>query len=58
MSIASPIIDHVNENMECCNHDITSLLQVTSTGLILVLRVANDRRRYTVTPSLIGWAQI
>ena len=27
------------------------------TGLILGLRPANDRRRYKVTPSLIGWAQ-
>ena len=27
-------------------------------GLILGLRPANERRRYKVTPSLIGWAQI
>ena len=27
------------------------------TGLILGLRPANERRRYTVTPSPIGWAQ-
>ena len=27
------------------------------TGLILGLRPANGRRRYKVTPSLIGWAQ-
>ena len=26
-------------------------------GLILGLRLANERRRYKVTPSLIGWAQ-
>ena len=26
-------------------------------GLILDLRPANERRRYFVTPSLIGWAQ-
>ena len=26
-------------------------------GLILGLRPANERRRYKVTPSLIGWAQ-
>ena len=26
-------------------------------GLILVLRPANEKRRYKVTPSLIGWAQ-
>ena len=28
-----------------------------STGLNLGLRPANERRRYKVTPSLIGWAQ-
>ena len=27
-------------------------------GMILSLRPANERRRYKVTPSLIGWAQI
>ena len=27
------------------------------TGLILGLCPANERRRYKVTPSLIGWAQ-
>ena len=26
-------------------------------GLILRLRPANERRRYKLTPSLIGWAQ-
>ena len=26
-------------------------------GLILGLHPANERRRYKVTPSLIGWAQ-
>ena len=26
-------------------------------GLILGLRPDNERRRYKVTPSLIGWAQ-
>ena len=26
-------------------------------GLILGLRLANERRRYKVTPSLIGWEQ-
>ena len=27
------------------------------TGLILGLRPSNERRRYKVTPSFIGWAQ-
>ena len=31
--------------------------QNNPTGLILGLRPANERRRYKVTPSLIGWAQ-
>ena len=31
-------------------------LQETS-GLLLGLRPAKERRRYKVTPSLIGWAQ-
>ena len=30
---------------------------VPHSGLILGLRPANERRRYKVTPSLIGWAQ-
>ena len=30
---------------------------VIITGLILGLHPANERRRYKVTPSLIGWAQ-
>ena len=30
---------------------------ITNAGLILGLRPANERRRYTITPSLIGWAQ-
>ena len=29
----------------------------TNTGLILGFRLASERRRYNVTPSLIGWAQ-
>ena len=31
--------------------------QVCLTGMILGLLPANERRRYKVTPSLIGWAQ-
>ena len=30
---------------------------VKHAGLTLALRPANERRRYFVTPSLIGWAQ-
>ena len=32
-------------------------LGTVATGLILGLRSANERRRYKVRPSLIGWAQ-
>ena len=35
----------------------SSLNNHTDTGLILGLCPANERRRYKVTPSLIGWAQ-
>ena len=31
---------------------------MAESGLILGFRPANERRRYKVTPSLIGWAQI
>ena len=30
---------------------------IGTTGLFLGLRLANERRRYKITPSLIGWAQ-
>ena len=40
--------DHTNHNCQGNN---------TSSGLILDLCPANKRRRYKVTPSLIGWAQ-
>ena len=32
-------------------------MAVILTGLILRLRPANERRRYKVMPSLIGWAK-
>ena len=32
-------------------------MAATSSGLIPDLRPANERSRYNVTPSLIGWAQ-
>ena len=31
--------------------------QINISGLILGLHPANERRRYKVTPSLIGWVQ-
>ena len=35
----------------------SSAITFSRTGLVLGLRPANERRRYKVTPSLIGWAQ-
>ena len=37
--------------------DYIFILLITITGLILGLHPANERRRYKVMPSLIGWAQ-
>ena len=37
--------------------DGTILVMVYVSGLIPSLRPANERRRYKVTPSVIGWAQ-
>ena len=37
--------------------EILGLSLGDKTGLILGLCPANERRRYKVTPSLIGWAQ-
>ena len=35
----------------------TKIQYIISSGLILGLHPANERRRYEVTPSLNGWAQ-
>ena len=35
----------------------TRAVLTTTSGLILGLRPANERRRYSVTSSLIGWTQ-
>ena len=45
----------VDVELRAASH--TPQLIVGNTGLILGLRPANGRRRYKVTPSLIGWAQ-
>ena len=37
--------------------EVYCLVEMVPTGLILGLRPANGRRRYKVTPSLIGLAQ-
>ena len=37
--------------------EVYCLVEMVLKGLILGLRPANGRRRYKVTPSLIGWAQ-
>ena len=40
-----------------CFHFADKFQQSSMKGLILGLRPANERRRYFVTTSLIGWAQ-
>ena len=40
------------------NHLGPLLLNLRQSGLILYMRPANERRRYTVTSSLIGWSHI
>ena len=45
---------------EAAQHDLIPVRYMVFnivTGLILGLHPANDRRRYKVMPSLIGWAQ-
>ena len=53
-------------NVIAWEHTIYGLLNIVApdyhvfdsiSGLILGLHPANERRRYKVTPSLIGWAQ-
>ena len=39
------------------NYEHSRTHQEVGTGLIPGLRPANERRRYKVTPSLIGWVQ-
>ena len=36
---------------------VSGLYAASLSGLIFGLHPANERRRYKVTPSLIGWAQ-
>ena len=42
--------------IECIMSDVFVAF-ISLSRLILCLRLANERRRYKVTPSLIGWAQ-
>ena len=42
---------------ESCKHSNILANCKCKSGLILGLRPANERRRYKVTPSLIGWSQ-
>ena len=37
--------------------NVQILQRITKRKVILGLRSANERRRYKVTPSLVGWAQ-
>ena len=49
---------HMGENENETTGIFTALSMSYITGLIVRLRPANERRRYNVTPSLIGWAHI
>ena len=54
------IYDNVSFNTAVANIERQSYFELnkdTLSGLILGLRSANERRRYKVTPSLIGNAQ-
>ena len=44
--------------LDPCVAGTVAMVLTMLTGLILGLRQVNERRRYFVTPSLIGWAQI
>ena len=51
-------ITHLNwtRNLwSACRHNISGVN--TSPWIIMCMRLASERRRYIVTPSLIGWAQ-
>ena len=41
---------------KCKTGNLIDDISLSNSGLILGLRPANERRRYKVTPSLIGWA--
>ena len=59
-SIANAMDNSIANAMELLQTWAKPLISINYcivTGLILGLRPANERRRYKVTPSLIGWAQ-
>ena len=51
------ILDTEQHNVYFLLHHSINTLQNNFKGLILGLRPSNERRRYNVTPPLIGWAQ-
>ena len=58
MVAATPLLLRDPTGMQSYIPSILAALPMPQyTGLILGLRPANERRRYQVTPSLIGWAQ-
>ena len=48
-------VDSIALSKIACDKHTNGMFSVT--GLIQGLQPANERRRYKVTPSLIGWAQ-
>ena len=49
------MIQYTNMKWSCIHHGRNEGGTYTAPGMILVLGPANERRRYIVTTSLIGW---
>ena len=54
--IMNYVITRLADSLEWFNR-VKYNVNITKTGLILGLRPANEKRRYKVTTSLIGWTQ-
>ena len=57
VTLTSPKPHHSTHNALGSDPHLNAEARLTYTGLILGLRPANERRRYFVTTSLIGWTQ-
>ena len=57
LMMTSSLVNVFSITGSMCEAPLICNRPITCAGLILGLRAANDRRRYFVTTSLIGWAQ-